>query len=61
MADTIHRTLIIRFSSVGDVVLASLLVRVLRKRFPASTIDFLVKEEYADLIRHNPNISHVIE
>ena len=61
MADTILRTLIIRFSSVGDIVLASLLIRVLRKRFPASTIDFLVKEEYADLVRHNPNISNLIE
>lgn len=61
MADTTHRTLIIRFSSVGDIVLASLLVRVLRKRFPASTIDFLVKEEYTDLVRHNPNISNLIE
>jgi lipopolysaccharide heptosyltransferase II len=61
MADTIHRTLIIRLSSVGDIILSSLMVRMLRKRFPASTIDFLVKQEYADLMRYNPAISRVIE
>jgi heptosyltransferase-2 len=61
MADTIHRTLIIRFSSVGDIILSSLLVRVLRKRFQASTIDYLIKQEYADLMRYNPAISRVIE
>ncbi len=61
MVDAIHKTLVIRFSSVGDIILSSLLVRALRKRFPSSTIDFLVKSEYAALIQHNPNISRVIE
>ena len=61
MADTIHRTLIIRFGSIGDIILSSLLVRVLRKRFPASSIDFLIKQEYADLIRYNPGISRIVE
>ena len=56
-----HKTLIIRFSSAGDIVLSSLLTRVLRKRFPACRIDYLVKTEYADLVRHDPNISQVIE
>ncbi len=48
-------------SSIGDIVLSSLLVRAMRKRFPQSRIDFLVKQEYADLIRHNPHLSNVIE
>lgn len=61
MADTIHKTLIIRFSSVGDIILSSLLVRVLRKRFPNARIDYLVKTEYADLVRHNPHLTNVIE
>lgn len=61
MVDTIHKTLIIRFSSVGDIVLSSLLLRVLRKRFPDSHIDFLTKPEYAALVRNNPHISRVIE
>lgn len=59
--NAIHKTLIIRFSSVGDVLLSSLLCRVLRKRFPESTIDFVVKSEYADLVRHNPHLNHIVE
>jgi lipopolysaccharide heptosyltransferase II len=61
MADTIHKTLIIRFSSVGDIVLSSLLVRLLRKHLPNCWIDYLVKAEYADLVRYNPNINTVVE
>jgi lipopolysaccharide heptosyltransferase II len=60
MADTTHRTLIIRFSSIGDILLSSLLVRVLRTRFPGSVIDYVVKSEYADLVRHNPHLTGVI-
>jgi len=59
--NAIHKTLIIRFSSVGDVLLSSLLCRVLRTRFPESTIDFVVKSEYADLLRHNPHLNRIVE
>jgi heptosyltransferase-2 len=61
MPDAIHKTLIIRLSSVGDVVLASPLVRSLRGRYPDCRIDFLVKSAYADLVRHNPHLSRVLE
>ncbi len=61
MTDSLHRTLIIRFSSVGDIVLSSLLVRTFRSRFPDCQLDYCVKEEYASLVRFNPHISNVIE
>ncbi len=60
MTDVLHKTLVIRLSSIGDIVLSSLLVRVLRSRFPACRLDYCVKEEFADLVRLNPNISNVI-
>jgi lipopolysaccharide heptosyltransferase II len=60
MYQTPERILIIRFSSVGDIVLSSLLVRVLRNRFPHSAIDYLVKEEFADLVRYNPHVSRLL-
>ena len=56
-----NKTLVIRFSSIGDVVLASPLIRVLRKRFPSSQIDFVVRKEYSELIRYNPNLNHTFE
>ena len=61
MVDTIHRTLIIRFSSVGDIILSSLLLWVLHNRFPECGIEFLAKEEFADLVRYNPHVARVIE
>ena len=61
MQDTLHKTLLIRFSSVGDIVLASPLVRVLRRRFPGIRIDFAVKSEYADLVRFDPGIAKVLK
>ena len=61
MESAINRTLIIRLSSIGDVILASPLIRLLRKHFPAAQVDFLVKSEYAELVRYNPNLSAVLE
>lgn len=60
MPTSFNNTLIIRFSSIGDIVLSTLLVRVFRKRYPECRLDFIVKEEFADLVRHNPHITNVI-
>lgn len=60
MREPITRTLIIRFSSVGDIILTTPLVRSLRRAFPECRIDFLVKSAYADLLQGNPNVSRVM-
>ena len=59
--NVIHRTLIIRFSSIGDIILSSLLLRTFHKRFPDCRIDYLIKSEYAELVRHNPHVTNLIE
>lgn len=61
MEHTINKTLIIRLSSIGDVILATPLARILREKLPSAQVDFLVKREYAPLVRHNPHLSSVIE
>ena len=58
---TPKKILIIRFSSIGDIVLATPLLRVLRARFPFSRIDFAVRKEYSELIRENKNLDHIYE
>ncbi|MDZ7266737.1 MAG: lipopolysaccharide heptosyltransferase II [candidate division KSB1 bacterium] len=58
---TVKRILILRLSSIGDVVLVSPLVRVLRRRLPQAEIDFVVKAEFAELMRHNPHLNAVHE
>ncbi len=60
MHDPQYKTLVIRFSSVGDIVLSSPLVRALRQRHPQTQVEFLVKEAYADLVRHSPHLSDVL-
>lgn len=57
----LNKILVIRFSSMGDIVLASPLIRVLRAAFPTARIDFMVKREYAELLKCNPHLSSVIE
>lgn len=56
-----HKILIVRFSSIGDIILASPLIRSLRTAYPAAQIDFLVKSEYAVLLHHNPHLSSILE
>jgi len=51
------KTLIIRFSSIGDIVLSSPLIRVLRTAYPDGQIDYLTKSEYGELVRTNQNVN----
>jgi len=54
------RILIIRFSSLGDITMATALPRVLRKKFPEAKIDFAVAEEFKDIIEWNPYLNEKI-
>lgn len=54
------KILIIRLSSIGDIILTTPLIRALRKRFPEAIIDFVVKECFLDLVRTNPHLNTVI-
>jgi len=51
---------IIRLSSIGDIVLTTPLVRALRAQYPQSRIDFIIKNEYAELLSTNPHLDNVI-
>ncbi len=61
IVQTPSKTLVIRFSSIGDIVLASPLLRGLRRALPDSQIDFLTKSEFAELVRSNQNINYTYE
>jgi heptosyltransferase-2 len=52
--------LIVRFSSIGDIVLTTPVVRAIRARHPAARITYVVREDYADLLRHNPRIDRIL-
>ncbi|MCL4511639.1 MAG: glycosyltransferase family 9 protein [Bacteroidetes bacterium] len=53
------KKLLIRLSSAGDVLLTSPLLKMIKEREPDSEIHFVIKAQYADLIRSNPNVNYV--
>jgi len=57
----INKVLIIRISSLGDILLTTPLVRSLKKINPNCEIDFLLLHEFKDIYLNNPHIGQVIE
>ncbi|HWY37383.1 MAG TPA: glycosyltransferase family 9 protein [Bacteroidia bacterium] len=57
------KVLVIRFSSIGDIVLTSPVIRCLKKQIPGCEIHFLTKKSFLPVTEHNPYISsiHLIE
>lgn len=51
--------LIVRFSSIGDIVLTTPVIRCLRKRFPNATIHFLTKKKFASIVQSNPYLDKI--
>jgi heptosyltransferase-2 len=54
------RVLIVRFSSIGDVVLTTPLVRALRRRHPDAELLYVTKRALAPLVSDNPHLSRVV-
>jgi lipopolysaccharide heptosyltransferase II len=55
-----ERILVIRFSSLGDILLTAPALRGLRARFPNAHIDFLVAEEYVSAAALLPGLNRVL-
>lgn len=53
------RILIIRLSSLGDILLTTPLIRALKNVNPQLNIEFLLRIEYKDLLIKNPNIAQL--
>src|SRR5919197_3556632 len=54
------RILVIRLSSLGDILLTTPVLRVLREHCPAARIDFLTKVAYQDVLRANPCVDRLL-
>jgi heptosyltransferase-2 len=55
-----NHILIIRFSSLGDVVLATAVIDAVQILWPDSRVTFVVKEEFAQAIENNPFVANLI-
>ena len=54
------KILLIRLSSLGDVVLTTPAIRAVRANFPNAHIAMLVAKQSADVLRENPNLDEII-
>ena len=54
------KILIIRFSSFGDVVLTTPIIRAIKEKYPEAVIDFIVYNTFFEAISLNPEIRNLV-
>lgn len=52
--------LAVRFSSIGDILLTTPLLRAIRRSHPGGRVTVLTKRAYLPLLSHNPHVHRVI-
>jgi len=57
----INKLLVIRLSSMGDIILSTPIVRVLRNTYPSSEIDFLTSSYFTEIYKFNPFLNKIIQ
>jgi ADP-heptose:LPS heptosyltransferase len=55
----LKKILIIRFSSIGDIVLTTPVIRCLKQQLPGVEIHYLTKKSFKGVVENNPYISKV--
>ena len=55
------KILFLRFSSIGDIVLTTPVIRCVKKQIPGCTVHYVVKANYANVLKNNPYIDEIIE
>ena len=53
------KILVLRFSSIGDIVLTSPVLRGLAQQLKGAEVHMATKDAFADLVRFNPNVQKV--
>jgi ADP-heptose:LPS heptosyltransferase len=54
------RFLIIRFSSIGDIVLTTPVIRAIKTQIPGSEVAFITKPQFASILAGNPYIDKLM-
>lgn len=60
MSEALKNILIIKPSSLGDIVLALPALSALRKSFPDAKISWLIRPEFAPLLKNHPHLTETI-
>lgn len=58
---TLKKILVLRLSSIGDIILSTPFLRVMKTHFQECELHFVIREEYADLLRYNPHVNRLIQ
>lgn len=58
--NAIGKILVVRLSSIGDIILTTPLLRSLKKSFPQAQITFVIKKQYEELLCESPYIDELI-
>jgi len=53
------KILVIRLSSIGDIILTSPIIRCLKEQMPGVAIHYLIKKQYEPILAANPYISKI--
>ena len=53
------KVLVIRFSSIGDIVLTTPVIRCLKKQLQDAEVHFLTKKSFLPIVQNNPNIDKI--
>ncbi|HEX5002235.1 MAG TPA: glycosyltransferase family 9 protein [Bacteroidia bacterium] len=54
------KILVIRLSSIGDIVLTTPVVRAIKNQLPGAELHYLTKPAFASILEHNPYIDKLI-
>lgn len=54
------KILVVRFSSIGDVVLTTPIIRCLKQQIPNATIHFITKKSFYPILENNPYVDRII-
>ena len=55
----INKILVIRLSSIGDIILTTPLLRRLQAAYPSAAIDYCTKQPFVSLLSSNPRLSKI--
>jgi ADP-heptose:LPS heptosyltransferase len=55
----VSKFLLLRFSSIGDIVLTSPVIRCLKEQLPGAEVHFLTKRSFEPVLQHNPYIDRL--
>ena len=51
---------IVKLSALGDIVHAMVALQFIKDQYPDCQIDWLVEQGFAEVLRHNPDINHLL-